>query len=160
MAGVSGCGGVCPDGIYRRGGECVSFQDTGSGEEYRGLCPEYSGIQGLGTRWEYEYYDEHSETPRIGTYTPEVIAFDEDSGEVTISGDEVYEDVGYSFAGTRRYEYLCDEEGLWERAEYFEGVYSRDSEDEYYYQEGIWEQPAFLLPTKIGHRVRIRLAES
>ena len=52
-----GCGEDCPDGTTKQDGECVADEETGdtAPDTVPVICPAYSGIVGLGTRWEYPY---------------------------------------------------------------------------------------------------------
>jgi hypothetical protein len=80
-------------------------------ESMNPVCPEYSGIVDVGSRWEYSYgLDEVS-----GTMWREVVELDGATGLVTIErGHDSFEDDEDTYDRVSgSYEYRCDGTGLW-----------------------------------------------
>ena len=106
------------------------------------ICPEYSGIVGVGTRWEYSYGLDVA----TARQWREVVAMDETTGLVTIErGYDSLEDNEDDYARVAvREEYRCDGTGLWLLTEYRyddEGSLSNTWD---YHEPGYLQLPSIL----------------
>ncbi len=120
--------------------------DSADADTQSVICPAYSGIVGLGTRWEYAYGDGQV----TGTFTPEVVTHKADSGAVTVQGRDEGADEDQGWQISRRYVYQCDEQGLWIRSWSLDGVISDEegeNEDRLLFTH---DTPALLLPADLA----------
>ncbi|MEY3213211.1 MAG: hypothetical protein RIT28_3692 [Pseudomonadota bacterium] len=91
-----------------RGDDTASEDDSGGGGGARGgLCGEYSGVEGVGTTWEYNYNDSQGST---GPYVVEVTAIDGKNVELVSTLN--IEGTTYSQDSTTTSQYRCGDEGM------------------------------------------------
>lgn len=95
----------------KRGAYLVTFLATVGCDSMNPVCPEYSGIADVGSRWEYSYgLDEVT-----GQMWREVTELDEATGLVTIERgyDSSEDDEDTYDRVSNSYEYRCDGTGFW-----------------------------------------------
>ena len=74
-----------------------------------GACSVWTGVHGVGTTWTYEFTDGSLD----GSYTVEITAYDEATGEIEMTSVSEYTASGYDTVSTTVTEGKCDSEGYW-----------------------------------------------
>ena len=84
-----------------------SDTDSDADADADATCSRYSGIQGVGTTWEYDLSGSSYE----GSYT--LVVTDLDGGDVTMEQHQEYAGTGYTYEADAVLSYRCKDEGMY-----------------------------------------------
>ena len=146
MLGISSVACGDKDDTGSEGDTDTDTDTDADGDTDAGPCSAWTGIQGVGTTWAYDFADEGL----AGTVDNEITAYDTGTGLASAESYSMLVSADYTITSNTTTDYRCDDEGFWMLAQYTE--YAMDYDGTVYdgWTDSSYDPPALLIPSELA----------